>query len=229
MSTGSGRTDGSQGLQRSAEASAEVIQFIRRPPERVFPDRARGREKKSCRAIIAVTASAWQTRLTGVGVADFLAELLQMGLTDIYLIDKGVPIEEKSGSEYETVSQSFVAKRERSFVKVTTEFHANRYSSYRAHVGKPEAITVDQYAELSVGKPMIDTPQARARVKVEEEKELQRIAAREKLESMAPKCAKCKVKKSARSGQYGPFWSCHVCGTTSNMQAATKTLFNQSL
>lgn len=133
-------------------------------------------------------------------MADFLRQLLGIGLSEIFQVNE-VSQEKSSGSEPEVVSTTFVAKKGDGYVSVTTEFRTNKYQRFRKNISQTEFITAAQYEELSAGQSRLDSPQAIAKLKAEYEHQL-------KTEKLTPKCPQCKVPMWQRLGPERVFWGC---------------------
>jgi hypothetical protein len=101
-----------------------------------------------------------------------------------------------------------VARKRDGFFKVSASSHTNRYTASRLGIDSREPISAGEYASLAADKPIIDTPEARARIAHQGGINLLRQKLREKLLSLAPKCPKCGTVMEMKPGKNGLFWGC---------------------
>lgn len=139
----------------------------------------------------------------------FLREYLERGLSSIVVIDEGEE-EKNSGSFDQDIWETVVARKADGFVKMSYASHQTYMYNAKHWDGptKEEAITAEEYRALASGKEIVDTDEARAQIAHGNEIRRKRDELNAKLQSLKPKCPKCKGEMTQRSGPRGSFWGC---------------------
>src|SRR5258708_27934945 len=100
----------------------------------------------------------------------FLGEYMAMGLTKIAVVEHSFE-ESEAGYGSQDTSEAVVARKGDEYVKVSVSEHMKFgfKGKRRFQVTSEDAISKDQYSQLSTGKEIIDTPEAIEKIHKEQE------------------------------------------------------------
>lgn len=161
----------------------------------------------------------------------FLRDLVNHGFSQIYELAFDCE-ESDAGFGSEKATGTYLAKKGDQFFQLNAEGHARfGFNAKRSFsVTAEKQITADEYASLSQGKELIDTP---GRVKVIETEMTflkRRYQLEHQLNDIQHKCPECGSIMMWRSGKYGPFWSClkyPVCMRTRHFSPQEKLIYQE--
>lgn len=103
-------------------------------------------------------------------------------------------------------------------VRWTTHFLKGAGTSFKVH--ERRALTEDEYGALAAGEAQLDSAQAVAELRAQED-----LAAQ--LRALTPKCSQCGSRMTQRSGKHGEFWGCPrfpKCNGTQSISAEYRAL-----
>jgi hypothetical protein len=162
-------------------------------------------------------------------MAEFLEEYLRMRLSQIVVIDYRHS-EERSGYQNEHTHETIVAYDGERFVQAEAS-ESRIFAPPGGHefgVSSPKEITEAEYQQLTAGKERSDTPTAPKALADRKAALEQQKQASVQLEAITPKCPKCGLPLTSRSGPRGRFWGCKsypACNGTASFTSEHTRLY----
>ncbi|MBZ5618077.1 MAG: topoisomerase DNA-binding C4 zinc finger domain-containing protein [Acidobacteriia bacterium] len=176
-------------------------------------------------------------------MSNYLQHYVDWGLSQIVFVSSREK-EVESGYNLEITWETVVARKGQGFVEVVAQERVSFAPGAGSRsVGKDSErlIAAEEYRKTAQGKPILDTPEALARLQKakdavaagyarQEELRALRAPLYKKLDELTPKCPDCERKMVQRKSRSGAFWGCPTypqCDGTRSMTAEVRRILTE--